>query len=139
MHWSFLFVFSFFLIIFYWLYYYSCPGFLPLLPSTQHPPFSQAIHTPLFISKGNACKFFGYPISYTVLYIPMAISSVHFYNISSVYCFVCSPPKVKSFSITIYPPLPSSNSPFHLAFPLVTTILLSLFISFCFFKDCIYL
>ena len=45
----------------------------PLPPSTQHSPLPQAIPTPLFMSVGRACKFFGYSISYTVLYIPMAI------------------------------------------------------------------
>ena len=29
--------------------------------------------TPLFMSMGHMCKFFGCSISYTVLYIPMAI------------------------------------------------------------------
>ena len=35
------------------------------------------------------------------------VSGVQFYKTSPVYCTVCSPPKVKSPSITIYPPLPS--------------------------------
>ena len=33
--------------------------FPPLLPSTQHPPFPQAIPTPLFMSVHDACNFFG--------------------------------------------------------------------------------
>ena len=45
----------------------------PLPPSTQHTRLPQAIPTPLFTSTGHACKFFGYSIPYTVLYIPMAI------------------------------------------------------------------
>ena len=36
---------------------------------------------------------------------------MQFYNTSSVYHIVCSPPQVKSSSITIYPLLPSSISP----------------------------
>ena len=48
--------------------------FFPLLPpSTQPPPLPQAIPIPLFMSMGHAYKFIGYSISYTVLYIPMAI------------------------------------------------------------------
>ena len=46
------------------------PIFAPLLPSTQQPPLPQVIPPPLFISIGYAYKFFGYTISYTVLYIP---------------------------------------------------------------------
>ena len=38
------------------------------------------------------------------------VSGVQFYNTSSVYCIVYSPPQVKS-SIIIYPSLPSSTSP----------------------------
>ena len=48
------------------------------------------------------------------------VSSVKFYDTSSIYCIVCLPPKVKSPSITMYltiftfcpsshPPFPSSN------------------------------
>ena len=42
-------------------------------PSTQHPSVLQAIPTPLFMYMGHMYKFFGYSVSYTVLYIPMAI------------------------------------------------------------------
>ena len=45
-------------------------------PCTQHHAFLQAIHTPLFMS--YAYKFFGYSISYTALYIPMAILRLYF-------------------------------------------------------------
>ena len=48
------------------------PIFPPLPSSTQHPPLPQAISPPLFMSKHHSCKFFGYSISCTVLYIPMA-------------------------------------------------------------------
>ena len=44
--------------------------FPPLPPFIQYHPLPQAIPTPLFIFMGHACKFFGYSISYTVLYIP---------------------------------------------------------------------
>ena len=47
------------------------------------------------------------------------VSGVQFYKTSSVYCIVCSPPQVKSPSTTIYPLIPSSNSP-HPPFLLVT-------------------
>ena len=40
---------------------------------TQYTQLPQANPTPLFMSVGNAYKFFGYSISYMVLYIPMAI------------------------------------------------------------------
>ena len=49
------------------------PIFPPLSPSTQHPSLPQAIPTPLFMSLDHTYKFFGYSISYTMLYIPMAI------------------------------------------------------------------
>ena len=49
------------------------PIFTLLLPSSQHPPVPQASPTPLFMSIGHAYEFFGYSISCTVLYIPMAI------------------------------------------------------------------
>ena len=42
----------------------------PLYPAL---PLPQAIPPPLFMSMGHVCKFLGSPISYTVLYIPMAI------------------------------------------------------------------
>ena len=64
---------SFLKIIFYWLCHKSCPNFSPLPPSTLYPHSCQAIPLPLFMSMGHAYKFFGYLISYTVLYIPMAI------------------------------------------------------------------
>ena len=62
-----------FLIMFYGLWYYSYPDFPPLHPSTQHPVLPQAIPPPLFMSMGHAYKFFGYSISYTVLYIAIVI------------------------------------------------------------------
>ena len=37
------------------------------------------------------------------------VSGVQFHNTSFVFCVVCSPPWVKSPSITIYPPFPSGN------------------------------
>ena len=49
------------------------PIFLPLPASTQHLPLPQAITTTMFMSMGDEYKFFRYSISYTVLYIPMAI------------------------------------------------------------------
>ena len=60
------------------LYFIDCAitvilNFPPLPLSTQHPPLPQAIPTPLFMSMGHVCKFHGYSISYTVLYIPMAM------------------------------------------------------------------
>ena len=49
------------------------PIFPTFPPSTQHPLLPLAISTHLFMSMGPVYKFFGYSISYTVLYIPMAI------------------------------------------------------------------
>ena len=40
----------------------------PLPFSTQQHPLPQAILSPLFVSMGHVYKFFGYSISYTVLY-----------------------------------------------------------------------
>ena len=53
-------------------------------------------------------------IGVTLVNKTIQVSSVQFYNTSSV--IVCSPFKVKSPSITIYPPLPSSTSPILLSF-----------------------
>ena len=61
----------FFKKIFYWLCYYSCPNFLPLLPLHPAPPLPQAVPTPLFTHMGHVYKFFGCSISYTALYIRM--------------------------------------------------------------------
>ena len=41
----------------------------------------------------------------------MQVAEVQFYNIPSVYCTVCSPPEVKSPSITIYPSFTLSYIP----------------------------
>ena len=60
------------------------------------------------------------------------VSGVQFYNTSSVYCIVCSSPEVKSPSITVYLLIPSSTSPYSF-FPLVITILFSVYMSFVFF------
>ena len=46
---------------------------LLLCPLQLVPPFPQAIPTPLFMSMGQENKFFGYSISYIILFIPMAI------------------------------------------------------------------
>ena len=59
------------------------------------------------------------------LFVCLFFSGVQFYNTSSVYCTVCSPPQVKSPSFTFFY-LP------HPTFHLVTIILLSVSISFCF-------
>ena len=56
--------------------------FPPLLPSTHHATHPQAIPPPLFMSTGHACKFFGYSVSYTVLYIPWL-----FCNYLFVFCY----------------------------------------------------
>ena len=41
----------------------------------------------------------------------LQVSGAQFYNTSSVYCTVCSPPQVRPPSTTTYPPIPSSTSP----------------------------
>ena len=64
------------------IYFFNCillilllqlSQFSPFAPSTQHPLLTQAISPPLFLSMSHAYKFFSYSISYTLLYIPMAI------------------------------------------------------------------
>ena len=67
------FILFYFLIIFYWLCYHSCPNFPPLAPIHPAPPPPTGNPPPLFMSMGHVCKFFGCVISYTVFYIPMAI------------------------------------------------------------------
>ena len=54
-------------------YTYICPAFSSFVTLHKAPPLSQAIPERLFLSTGDAYKFFGYSISYTVLYIPMVI------------------------------------------------------------------
>ena len=49
------------------------PVFPHLLSFPQRPHPLKQIPIPLFIFLGHVYKFFGYSISYTVLYIPMAI------------------------------------------------------------------
>ena len=50
------------------------PFFSPFATPPHHPPLSQAILAQsLFMSIGHVYKFFGYSISYTALYTPMAI------------------------------------------------------------------
>ena len=56
------------------------------------------------------------------------VLNVQFYNTSTVHCTVCSLPKVRSPSITIYPPLLSFTFS-HPPFPVVITILLSVSMS----------
>ena len=58
-------------------------------------------------------------IGVTLVHKIIQVSSIQFYNTSSVHCVVCSPPQVTSPSITIYPPLTPPP------FPLVITMLLS--------------
>ena len=72
-------------ICFYFLFFYFIKLYLTdyvitvvlmfpsLIPSTQHPLLHQAIPTPFFMSRGHVYKFFGYSLSYTVLYIPTAV------------------------------------------------------------------
>ena len=64
-------------------------------------------------------EFIGVSLVNTIIYI----SGVQLHETSSVYCMVCSAPQVKSPSITIYPPLPSSTSP--TPFPLLIPTLSS--------------
>ena len=67
---SIIFLFS---IIFYWLCYYSCPNFSSFVPLHPAPPTPSGNSTPLSMSMGHVRKSFDYSISYTVLYIPLAI------------------------------------------------------------------
>ena len=55
------------------------PNFPPLSPSTQHL-LPQAIPTSLFVSLSKEFKFSGYSVSYTVLYIPIAILELPIYT-----------------------------------------------------------
>ena len=60
------------------------------------------------------------------------VSGVQCYTTSSVYCTVCSPPLVKSPSITIYHPLLYLLQLPSTSFPLAITILLSVSMGFFF-------
>ena len=70
-------------------------------------------------------EFIGVILVNEIIYI----SSVQFYNTSSVHCIVCSPPKVKSPSTTIYPWFTLFYLP-HLSLPLVIIILFSVSMNF---------
>ena len=62
----------YFLIRFYWSCYYSCPSFSPF--ALLHPAPAHSLgQSPPPLSMGQTYVFFGYSISYTVLYIPVAI------------------------------------------------------------------
>ena len=67
----------------------SC--FPPLSPFTQQPPLPQAIPPPLFMSMGHAYKFFGYYISYTVLYIPWLFYNYLFVLLNPLPCLPYPP------------------------------------------------
>ena len=56
-----------FIYIYYWSWSYSCPNFPPLPPSTWYSHSLQLSPHPLVNVLGQACKFFGFSISYTVL------------------------------------------------------------------------
>ena len=61
--------------------------------SPPHPPLPLAIPPPLFTSAGHVCRFFGYSLSYTALYIPMAILRLptctsSFYFFKGFYYFI---------------------------------------------------
>ena len=75
--------------------------FFPCCPPHIAPSTPQAIPTPLFMSMGHAYKFFGYSISYTVLYIP------HGYSVSTNLYFLIPSP-LHPFPQT---PLPFGNHP----------------------------
>lgn len=70
-----LFFFNYILLI--WLlrlsqFFPFCPNYPACLPPSPPPTLLQAIPPPLFMVVGDEYKFFGYPISSTVLYTPMA-------------------------------------------------------------------
>ena len=65
--------------------------FSPLPTSTQHPQLSQAIPTPLFMSTGHVYMFFGYSISYAILYNTMAILQLPICTAESPHLFTQSP------------------------------------------------
>ena len=72
--WLFVLYFYLCLIIFHSLwYYYIVQTISPWPPSTQQTPLSQAMPLTLFTPMDQVYKLFGYSISYTILYIPMAI------------------------------------------------------------------
>ena len=81
-------------------------------------------HLLRIIHQGNPFKKFLLNVLGWHWLIKLYVSGAQFYNTSSVYCIMCSPPQVKSLSITICSLLPSSTSP-DPPFPLIITILLS--------------
>ena len=80
----------FFVNIFYWLCYSSCPILSPLFPSTLHT-LSHPHSPPLAHVHGHTCKFFGYYISCTILNPPCLFSTYHLCYLFSV-PFPLSPP-----------------------------------------------
>ena len=60
---------------------------------------SQMVRTRVFAFQNNVLEFIGVTLVSKII----QVSGVRFYHTSSVYCTVCSPPQVKSPSITIHP------------------------------------
>ena len=84
-----------------WMDSFSKLSDLSQFPSTENELFFNA-------QKENG--FFGF------------VAGAEFYNTSSVHCIVCSPPQVRSLSITIYPPYTLPTTP-TLFLPAITTVL----------------
>ena len=104
-----------YLYIYYWSWSYSCPNFPPLPPSTWYSHSLQQSPHPLVNVLGQACKFFGFSISYTVLN--------HVYFVPTNLCFLIP---------ALFPPffpilLPTDNpTNYLLIYDSVSVILVSL-------------
>ena len=65
-----------------------------------------------FLQEKRVCLFFIFIelIEVTLVKKIIEVSGAQFHDTSSGHCIVCSPPPVKSPSITLHPPLPASTS-----------------------------
>ena len=94
--------------------------FSPLFPSTLNLPFPPAFPTLVHIY-GCTCKFFGFPISHTVLNLPLSILYLPFMLLISC-----------TFSPILPIPLPADNPPCDLYFWESVPVLVICLVCFCF-------
>ena len=87
--------------------------YLIVIKAIYDKPKASTTRVPLKIRNKTGMSAFTtyFLIGVTLVNKIIQVSGAQFYNTSSVHCSVCSPPQVKSPSITIYPPYPPPPLP----------------------------